>query len=301
MLNKTIAKFCVLSASILALAAGAQADDKETVDSKKAVAPPEKIPSWITGDVGVTFISRYYSRGILQEWSGFIVEPNLDLFFKLIDNGDKSFFNSLVLNLSLWDSFHSNKTGVPPGSHSTVSSWYESDYYVGLTATFAKNFSFQTSYFEFDYPSGVADPQRSLNFQLNYNDSDLLGAFALHPHLTYLYNFQGIAGLKHTHANYFEVGLAPGYTFAPKSTYPVTLTAPLTAGFGDSRFYGGDSFGYFSAGLSLGVPLAFISPHYGTWTLTFAGTYYKLGSTTSEVNHGHTDAGVASANITCAF
>ena len=82
--------------------------------------------------------------------------------------------------------------------------------------TFAKNFTFTASYFEFDSPASFFDTARSLNFNLAYDDTDLLGKFALHPHFTYLRELMapGSAGLQ-KNGNYYEVGLAPGFSAGP--------------------------------------------------------------------------------------
>jgi hypothetical protein len=300
MLKKPKLKIAALAAILLGASLPATGfAGVETTDGKSDGKTPveETTKSYISGDIGVTVTNAYYSRGILQERDGVIVQPNADLFFKLYEGN--GFINNVTLSLSLWDSLHSKQTAHSPGS--TVSSWYESDYYVGLAVGFAKNFTLTTSYFEFDYPSGAANPQRSVNFNLAYDDSGFLNAFALHPHVTYLYNFDGIAGIGKTDASYFEVGIAPSYTVAPKSSYPLTLTLPVTAGFGDSHFYPTDRFGYLSAGLTLSFPLAFIPKGYGTWTMTFSGLYYILGDDTNNVNRGDRSTGVGSGTLTLAF
>ena len=144
---------------------------------------------------------------------------------------------------------------------------------------FAKNFTLTTSYFEFDSPDDAFKTARSVNANLAYDDSGLLGAFALHPHFTVLYELgaPGAAGLRGK-GWYFEPGVAPSYTFLKSSKYPITFTVPITVGLGDSRFYNGNNFGYLSAGATIAVPLAFIPAGYGSWTLTAGYTYYHLGS-----------------------
>jgi hypothetical protein len=101
----------------------------------------------------------------------------------------------------------------------------------------------------------------------------------------------------------------------------VTLTFPITAGFGSNDFYGSaqskhltnaelfgedgaealgledddfsgvdsvkidnESFGFFSAGVTASYNLAFIPECYGTWTVTAGYTYYYLGAGTSDFN-----------------
>jgi hypothetical protein len=164
--------------------------------------------------------------------------------------------------------------------------------------TFAKNFTATASYFEFNYPNDAFGftAQRNINLNLAYDDTDLLGAFALHPHATVLWNFNGITGLGTTDAWYYEFGIAPGFKAGP-----VAFTIPLTVGLGDSHFYPGDSYGFFSAGLNASVPLSFIPEKWGAWSFNAGFTYYNLGNSTTAANLGDENAYVGSGGITLTF
>ena len=65
------------------------------------------------------------------------------------------------------------------------------------------------SYFEFDSPNDAFLSSRNANISLAYNDTDLLGAFALHPHVTYLRELDGKAVNSYStkEGNYNEVGI----------------------------------------------------------------------------------------------
>jgi hypothetical protein len=147
-----------------------------------------------------------------------------------------------------------------------------------------------------------------VNANLSYDDTSLLGAFALHPHFTVLWEAgaPGFAGLK-AHGWYYEIGVAPSYTFLKSSKYPITLALPNTVGLGDSSgFYGHNNFGYFSTGATLSVPLAFIPSGFGSWTVTAGYTYYYLGTTVREayappVGSGADSFHVFSGAIGCTF
>ncbi len=263
----------------------------------KAVTPPCPV-SYITGDFGVTFVSEYLTRGLVQEDKGVIAEPYLDLYIKLYSGDPNSWgINSVSGQLSFWADVASNSghfgngpiAGQPllhkPGN--TVPDWYEFDWDPGISVTFAQKFTLLTQYFEFDSPAGGFNTARSLDANLTYDDSGFMGPWSLHPHVTVLYEFgaPGSAGLK-THAWYEEFGIAPSYTFLPKSTYPITLALPATVGLsGQGGFYDyqqsptvnhADWFGYFAVGPTISVPLAFIPSGFGSWTLTAGYTYYRL-------------------------
>ena len=139
MTKHSIAKFCVLTTSILGLASQAFAG-KDVVDTKKS--PIEAVKeSCITGDIGFNVVNQYISRGLIFENQGFIIQPYADLYFKIYE-GD-GFLTKAQINLGIWNSFHSEKTdaGLVSGGSSTTRSWYEFDFTAGVSFTFAKNFT----------------------------------------------------------------------------------------------------------------------------------------------------------------
>ena len=304
MTKHSIAAFCALTLAAFGFAPTSHAVDsipattvahddgkdvKETKDVKEQVKE-----SCITGDLGVTLVSEYLSRGLVLENQGVIAQPYLDLYFKLYEG--TGFINKVVFNLGLWSSIHSHVQ--PIGSTDTTRNWYEFDYTPGVSVTFAKNFTFTASYFEFDSPASAFDTARSLNFNLAYDDTDLLGKFALHPHVTYLRELDapGFAGLQ-PNGNYYELGLAPGFTAGP-----VTITIPLTVGLGSQGFYQSDTFGYASGGVQLSIPISFIPDCYGKWTFSGGYTYYRLGTDVADATAtGHRNQNVFQGAIGLTF
>ena len=291
-------------------------------DGKEAKQPAAPCPvSYITGDFGVTFVSEYDSRGIPQpdQWKGVIAQPYLDIYIKLYSGN--GFINSVSGQLSFWSDVGSNtdsaasatipaylkNNGVPkkvtgPLQNSLTGSardWEEFDWDPGVSVTFAQKFTLLVQYFEFDSPAGAFSTARSIDANLTYDDSALLGAFSLHPHATVLYELgaPGYAGLQ-PNGWYYEFGIAPSYTFLPKSSYPITVALPNTLGLGDDHgFYGNNTFGYYQVGPSISVPLAFIPSGFGSWTLTAAYTYEYAGTTIREANFAAGGSGANSRNI----
>jgi hypothetical protein len=317
--------------SLAAISMTAQAGTEvATGKESKPVVPPAAEQSNITGDIGFSFVSTYYSRGILQGpqgKAGFDFEPYMDLYFKLYEDTDKgAILNKIQLQLSFWSNIATNPN---PGNrplggavNHTLENWTEFDWMPGISFTFAKNFTLTVSYFEFDYPSQGASPQRSINSTIAYNDADLLGMWALNPHFTYLQELTGnnnsggghvglavaggVIGASSKLGQYYEPGIAPSFTFMKSSKYPITLTLPIQAGLGSGGFYG-TGFGYASAGGNFSVPLAFIPSSFGSWTANAGGTYYYLGKGTAKANGQYSnsgidcDAGVASVGIGLTF
>jgi len=278
MTKNSIAKFCVLTASILGLASQAFAG-KEVVDSKKNVVEAVK-ESCITGDIGFNVVSQYISRGLIFENQGFIIEPYADLYFKLYE-GD-GFLNKVTLNLGIWNSFHSRHTDAGEASghgtgHADAAStlaWYEFDFTAGLSFTMAKILTITPSYFSFLSPNDGFSTFQGLNVNVALDDSGWLGAFALHPHFTVLFELENKAGNGSDEGIYYEVGVAPSLPVGP-----VTLTLPITAGFGSNDFYAKNAgFGYFSTGLNASYALKFVPECFGAWTVNAGATYYYLGS-----------------------
>jgi len=267
-----------------------------TTETKTVVEQAKE--SFITGDLGVGVVSQYISRGVVNENQGFIAQPYMDLYIKMYE-GD-GFLNKVQLNLGLWASLHSNKTFATPGS--TLPAWYEFDWMPGLAFTFAKNFTFTATYVEFDF---VAPNARAgnMNFNLGYDDTDLLGKWALKPHIaafkSLFGNPVGVPGANQ--GWYFEVGIAPSYAFGP-----ATLTIPVNLGLGDDKFYGGETYGYLSAGANLAVPLAFIPEGFGKWTLSSGVTFYHQGDNAAAasapaINDGGTTQWVFSGAVGMTF
>jgi len=279
-LKLTLCAGIALAGSVLPASVFAGTSVVSGKESKAVVE--ETHQSAITGDLGVNLVSQYVSRGLVKENQGVIAQPYVDLYFNLYE-GD-AFVNKVSLVLGVWSSLHSANTqqGLAEGhpGRSTTSAWYEFDYTPGIAVTFARNFTLTSSYFEFDSPNGAFDPQRSVNFRLDYNDADALGAFALHPHVTYLRELDGKTGTGDRRGNYYEAGIAPGLPVGP-----LTVTVPVTAGFGSNGFYAtNQSFGFFSAGVNASVPLSFIPAAYGTWTANAGATYYYLHGSLAAAN-----------------
>jgi hypothetical protein len=320
MTTKSIAKACVLTAGILSLPAFSYAG-QEVKETKEVIEKCKE--SCISGDLGVNIVSQYISRGVIFENQGGIIEPYADLYFKLYEG--EGFLNKVTVNLGTWDSFHSRKTdaglfeGRPFGNssakNSSTAAWYECDFTGGVSFTFLKNFTLTPSYYVFLSPNDGFETFKGLNVKLAYDDTDLLGKFALHPYAQVLFELEGKAGTGPHQGQYFEIGVAPS---APVG--PVTVTVPLTVGLGANDFYGqyhtstatvtDETFGYFSAGVTLSYTMKFIPECYGTWTATAGYTYYYLGEGTSgfntqeaggDVRDGKNNEHVWSGGISVAF
>jgi len=284
-INLKTAVVALALGGLIAAPASSQAGT-ETKASKNVIE--ETKTSCITGDLGVNFVSEYITRGLVEQNQGVIAQPYADIYFRLY-KGDGA-INNVSFQLGTWSSLqnHSNDPAFNPGNFqgNGVKAWFENDFTGAVAVTFLKNWTSTLSYLEQDYPSDAFESGRAIQLALAFNDADYLGAFALHPHVSVLdqlnTNKTGAVGIK-KYGWYYEIGIAPTYTFLKDSKYPITATVPVTAGFGDSNgFYGGyagnNVYGYFTTGLNASVPLAFIPSCYGAWTTNAGFNYYNLGT-----------------------
>ena len=87
-------------------------------------------------------------------------------------------------------------------------------------------------------PGDYFDTSHNLNLALTYDDSDLLGGFALNPHFYFLQELDSHSGLGtkgDTLSQYYEIGIAPGHTFEGESdlsgdgelSRPPSVLAPM--------------------------------------------------------------------------
>ena len=107
----TLALGSIIAAPLTVKAGTEVATGKEAKETPVAPAPQSNI----TGDIGFSFVSTYYSRGILQGpqgKAGFEFQPYMDLYFKLYEDDKAAFLDKVQLQLSFWSNVASD---VKPG------------------------------------------------------------------------------------------------------------------------------------------------------------------------------------------
>ena len=270
MTKTRISKIGILTTTILAIPAISFAGTP-VKESKKIVEQVKE--SCITGDIGLDIYSQYIFHGITLENQGAILQPYADIYFKLYE-GD-GFVKSASLNLGIWNSFHSHHTVA-----STTRNWYEFDFLAGFSFTFGKYFTLSPGYVAYTSPGDYFNTAHVAQVKLAVDDSDLLGAFALHPYVMVEAELDGKAGNGSDEGFYYEVGIAPGFKAGP-----VAVSLPIKAGFGSNDYYAGNAgYGFFSAGVALGYDLAFVPECYGTWSVSANATYYNFGDANDDAN-----------------
>ena len=275
----------ILTTAIISLLALPLAGFAGTEEKATPPVTPALTPTALSGDLGVTVLNNYNTRGIIVESKGGVFQPYADLYLNLYKSSD-GFINSFSLQTGIWNDV--NTVGPLAKSGSDLKHWTEFDWDAGFILKFDKRFSLSTVYLQYVSPSDAYRLGRFINNVFSFDDSGLLDKnFSIQPHVTVLYELPGpgYAGLK-PHSWYFEPGISPNYTFFKDSKTPLNLSLPIYSGLGSS-FYAGHTYGYFAFGPQIGVPLGFIPAQYGKWNFGAGYRYYNLGSTTAAIAPGH--------------
>jgi hypothetical protein len=255
-----------------------------------AVTPASEEKGPNTGRVGLVmgadWASAYYFRGIVNEQNGGNnVQPWGEIGFRLLENMGP--LTSLHLGAGFWNNWHyGGGTVVEP---SDPKWWYEADVYVKLSTTWWEVLTAGVTYTYYTSPNDSFTSYADVGLFANLNDSKWLGAFALNPSIIFAFETKGEAlsadGKK---GIYMGLSMAPGYTFFEDSKFPVNISLPMTFGFSVKDYYTvngqNQTFGYFSGGPLITLPLKFIPSSFGSWALKAGVQFLALNSNLKTVN-----------------
>lgn len=258
-------------------------------EKKPAEAPKGPNTGRLSISAGVDWTTAYFFRGIKQETEDLILQPYGELSFKLVDQAGA--LTSLSLTPGIWNSFHTGPTGSDSPTASDPKVWYELDGYVRLSAVLWEDLTTYALYTAYTSPNNLFGTVQELAVGVSYNDAKLLGHFALNPSFLVAFELDGQADAGADKGIYAQIGIAPGYTFFPEATYPLSVSVPLSVGLSLKDYYefgtgSDDTFGYFSGGLGLSVPLAFVPADFGKWLVKAGVTVLYLGDNLKAINDG---------------
>ncbi len=223
-----------------ALALPLLADEIVPTEEPKAIGTPAE--SHVHFLLKTEFASGYTTpRGMIVRDQGLTIQPLLLMFVDLYQGGQ--FINRVKAVGGVWNDLDTSGVsehapfGSDPKTH-----WTEIDPIGGLSISFAKRFTLDVTYTAFiEHILDIPDSQH-LETKLSFDDSDFLGAYALHPYLLFWQELKGkstsadvpydVLGPSpdsgdHPHLGesfYFELGITPGYTF--KNAGNLKLEAP---------------------------------------------------------------------------
>lgn len=231
-----------------------------TTTTAAAVQGPDDAPP-VTALVGADFPSTYFFRGYRQENEPALTfQPYVDVAFA----GESASFN-----VGSWNSFH---TGDQVG-------FYETDFYAAVTTGLLK-----TTYTAYMYPEFDDSTIHELMFSATF-------PHMLAPSFALAFELAKPEGLDK--GIYLELGVAPAIPLGDDA--PVSITIPVKFGLSLKDYYGEDTFGYFSAGLTLGHSITdALEVHAG-----FTG--YGFGDVLKTVNKDNAGQFVGSAGLSFKF
>ncbi len=243
----------------------------------------------ISLDVGVDFTTDYYFRGIIQETDDSIIQPFAEIGFSLYEG--EGMINRVGATLGIWNSFHGGNTGADGAGTTDPKFWYESDLYAGFSIGFANVFEFGFTYINYNSPNGSFGDINEIDISLSFDDSELLGPWALSPSITLAFETDGQADGGTDEGVYLELGVEPGMSLFENDAVALGVSVPLTLGFSLSDYYedgNGDSdgFGFFDAGVSVGIDVKQFPASFGSLSVTVAGHFLFLGDNLEAVNNG---------------
>ena len=260
-------------------------------------ASPELNPRF-SGSLEIGVSDKYIYHGYIFENQGAIVQPEIEVL-GLFYSGE-GFLTKASARLMVWGSFQSHESR-DEETEVRVRSWYEVQAESGIVLEFAKHFTVSLAYVRFESPNRAFVASNAAELILSLDDNDWLGAYALHPHVSWFRPFPG-GWSSSDEGSYFELGIEPEHSFG-KGDRPVTVSFPIAVGLGQKRFYLGEHFGFFSAGIAVSVPLTFIpASTCGEWNLGVSGAYYRLGRNVANAsNDGVRDESVFTLTLGTEF
>jgi hypothetical protein len=260
---------------------------------------------------GIDFPTDYFFRGIVQERDSFlednyIVQPYGDLTFKLWEGAGP--LSAVGLTFGLWNSLHGGPSGVEGSASVDPKMWYEADFYTKLSATVLEDLAAAVIYTAYMSPNDRFPTVQELAFSLGYNDSKLLGPFALNPSVLLAVEVKGQADTGRHRGTLLQLGVSPGLTLFDKSRTPVSVTFPLQVSLSLDEYYerisvGGedDTFGYASGGISASVPLRFIPSGFGAWQGRAGVALLFLGDNLETANSGDETEVIGSVGLALTY
>lgn len=231
-----------------------------------AQAPaPEPAAKPVKVLIGADMPTVYFFRGYRQEADpAFTFQPFVDVGF----TGEAA-----SLNVGLWNSFHS-------GSLKDADlGYYETDFYAAATVGMVK-----ATYTAYLYPEIDDSAIHEIMFSASF-------PHALAPSAAIAFEFAKPEGLDK--GIYLELGVAPAIPMGDDP--PVSITVPVKVGLSLKDYYGEDTFGYFSGGVTIGKA---INDHF---EVHGGVTVYGFGDTLKAVNNGDSAEVVGSVGFSVGF
>lgn len=243
--------------------------------------------------VNFDFSNEYLTpRGMIVQDKGLTFQPLILGFVNVYKGDSNSFINDVTLVPGIWADFSSGGVSInPPFGSGPKTAFVETDPIAGVSTSFANHFKLDVTYTAFIMQILNIGTSQHLDTKLNFDDSSYLKAFALHPYIEYWRELARKStaadvpyivdplnkhpGAGPTSSGYFEVGVAPSYTFDTvglKLELPCRVLMPQKQFYGE--YYGGTSFiGLYEVGVKATLPMKFMPDGYGHWSFHIGAKY----------------------------
>ena len=230
----------------------------------------------VSMSAGTDITNQYYFRGIIQETSGFIMQPFLDASISV---GNAS------ITAGTWNSLHSTHPMDDDGMEvfnfdGAPQAFYESDFYAGIGFG-AGDVGVDLTYTAYMSPRGSWGTTKELALGLSHDNP-------VAPYATFAFELSGGAEGGPNKGTYLELGIEPS---APIDA-AVGLSFPVAIGLSASNYFeymdaGGSladgKFGFFSVGASVGIPLN-TPEEFGSWELALGVNALMFGEALKAIN-----------------
>ncbi len=279
--------------------AGAEGDAEAGVDGSEGVdedgslleQPASRLHLW----AGLDFTTAYCSRGFFWEDAGLVVQPWADVWLDVWQGATAT----ASLTMGTWSSFHAQATDAGT-SDNFREHWYECDLYAGLAVCLG-DWTVEGRYGWYTSPSDAWDTIEEVYVAASYDDSAVLGAWALQPSIVLAIETGDEANDGGRPGTYLELGVEPGFGLDAIGVESgmlagVSVSFPISVGLSLSNYYEGangenDAFGFASFGVSVGVPLTGegggllgAGARLGAWELAIGVQVVALGDAARSYN-----------------
>lgn len=250
--------------------------------------------SAVSATLDNSFATAYMFRGTMNERDGLIWQPSVELAVNLY-SADEGAVRSVDAGFGVWLSVHSMDTGSSGTGPDALS---ETDYYPSLAVEWGGNLTSSISYYWYTSPNGGWRTVEEVIVEVSYDDSDALGAFALHPTAAFAFETKR-SSIGSGKGSVLVLGVEPAIDVNIISGYPVSFTFPVALGVSmdayyrmereteescDCSTYRDRGVGYATIGAHASLPLAFVPTRYGEWVLTNGLDLYLLSDPLADMN-----------------
>lgn len=255
-------------------------------------------PSVVSGTIGLDAATHYLFRGIPQEDQGVILQPSVELRFRLFETDAQE--HAIDLAVGSWNSLHTGPT------RRGGSIWYEDDVYAGIGWTFARRLVCRARYTAYHSPNDSFDTVQEVAVSTTFDDRGLWWCGALSPSANIAFEVAGQADAGRRQGIVAEVGIRPTCPLAQVGPCHIDALLPCKVGLSIADYYevpgggGGRTFGYVDLGLAVGFDMP-LSCGLASWHVEAGLHYIRLGSTNEARNGGDADELVATFGVSTAF